>query len=140
MAKKQNLKTIQAKDTSRFQTDKLLKIPDYDSLPPIFSFHHMEYGGKNCLSRSDNAFKASTMSTLLRLSQQVWSQILSTRKETLGKENIPVKQFKVKLPRIVTPEVKSLIVFRLSKSERMAGIRHNDIYHILIVGSNLYKH
>lgn len=137
MTKRQNLKTIKAKNTSRFQTS---KPPDYDKLPPIFSFHHMDYGGKNCLSRSGGVFKASIISTLLQLSQQIWSQILSTRKETLGKENIPVKQFKVHLPRIVTPDVKSLMVFRLSESERMAGIRHNDIYHILIVGSNLYNH
>ena len=83
MSKRQNLKQIKAKNTSRIQADKLPEPPNYDSLPPVFSFHYMEYGGKNCLSRSGSALKTSVMSTLLRLSQQMWSQILSTcRKKT----------------------------------------------------------
>lgn len=137
MTKRKKLKKIKSKNTSRFQTS---EPPNYDILRPIFSFHHMEYGGKNCLSNCDGSFKASTISTLLRLSQQIWSHILSSPKESLGKENIPVKQFRVRLPRIVTPDVKSLMVFRLSESQRMAGIRHNNIYHILVVGNNLYNH
>ena len=137
MVKRQSFKTTATESTSRFHINEPL---NHDKLKPIFSFHHMEYGGKNCLSRCDGVSRALIVGTLLQLSQKTWSQILSTCKETLGKENIPVKQFKVRLPRIVTPEVKSLMVFRFSESERMAGIRHKDIYHILIVGDDLYNH
>ena len=137
MTKRQKLKTVKPKNTSRFD----IKEPqNYDRLKPIFSFRHMNYGGKNCLSNCDSPSRVSMVNTLLQLSQLKWSQILSTRKESYGKENIPKEQFKVSLPRFVTPDVKSLMVFRFSKSERMAGIRHNDIYHILIVGANLYDH
>ena len=137
MSKKRNLNTIKSKNTPRFD----IKEPqNYDKLKPIFSFRHMNYGGKKCLLHCDSLSKASMVKTLLQLSQLTWNQILSTSKKSHGKENIPIKQFKVSLPRIVTPDVKSLMVFRFSKSERMAGIRHNDIYHILIVGANLYDH
>ena len=137
MSKRQNLKTIKPKNTSHFD----IKEPqNYDKLKPIFSFRHMNYGGKNCLSHCDSPSKALMVSTLLQLSQLTWSEISSTSKESHGKENIPIEQFKVSLPHIVTPDVKSLMVFRFSKSGRMAGIRHNDIYHILIVGADLYKH
>ncbi|MBU4351450.1 hypothetical protein KKH63_03970 [Patescibacteria group bacterium] len=137
MTKRQNLKTINPKNTSRFNFE---EPQNYDKLKPIFSFRHMNYGGGNCLSHCDSSSKASVVKTLLQLSQLTWSQILSTRKESHGKENIPIKQFKVPLPSFVTPDVKSLMVFRFSESERMAGIRHNDIYHILIVGADLYGH
>jgi hypothetical protein len=137
MSKRQNLKTIKPKNTSHFD----IKEPqNYDKLKPIFSFRHMKYGGKNCLSRCDSPSKALMVNTLLQLSQLTWSEISSTSKESHGKENIPIEQFKMSLPHIVTPDVKSLMVFRFSKSGRMAGIRHNDIYHILIVGADLYKH
>jgi len=137
MSKRQNLKKIKPKNTSLFTIE---EPRNYDELKPIFSFRHMNYGGKNCLSQCDKPSRASMVNTLLQLSQLTWSQILSTPKESYGKEKIPIEQFKVSLPHFVTPDVKSLMVFRFSKSERMAGIRHNDIYHILIVGDNLYDH
>lgn len=137
MTKGQNLKTIKPKNTSHFN----IKEPqNYDKLKPIFSFRYMNYRGKNCLSNCDKFSKASMVKKLLQLSQLTWSQILSSPKESHGKENIPRKQFKVSLPRVLTPDVKSLMVFRFSKSERMAGIRQNDIYDILVVGADLYKH
>ena len=137
MTKRKNLKRIKPKNTSRFNIE---EPQNYDKLKPIFSFRHMSYRGRNCLLRCDSSSRASMVNTLLQLSQLTWSQILSTPKESYGKENIPREQFKVSLPRFVTPDVKKLMVFRFSKSERMVGIRHNDIYHILIVGANLYDH
>ena len=137
MANRRNLKKIKLKNTPRFA---IKELQNYDKLKPIFSFRNMNYRGANCLSHCDGPSRAKMVNTLLRLSQLTWSQILSTPKESHGKENIPIKQFKVSLPPIVTPDVESLMVFRFSKSERMAGIRHNDIYDILIVGANLYGH
>lgn len=137
MSKKLNLNTIKPKNTSLFDIE---EPQNYDKQKPIFSFRHMKYGGKNCISHCDKPSKASVIKKLLQLSQLTWSQILSSSKESLGKEKIPIKQFKVPLPSFVTPDVKSLMVFRFSESERMAGIRHNDIYHILIVGADLYAH
>ena len=137
MTKNLNLIKIKPKNTSRFD----IKEPqNFDNLRPIFSFRHMNFGGKNCLSHCDKLSKASMIKKLLQLSQLTWSQILSSSKKSYGKENIPRKQFKVSLPRVLTPDVQSLMVFRFSKSERMAGIRQNDIYDILVVGADLYEH
>lgn len=137
MSKMLKLNKIKPKNTSLFD---IPEPQNYDNLKPIFSFRNMKYGGKNCLSHCDSPSRASMVSKLLRLSQLTWSQILSARKESHGKENIPIEQFNVSLPNFITPDVKTLMVFRFSKSERMAGIRHNDIYHILIVGADLYDH
>jgi len=137
MSNKLKLNKIKPKNTSRFD----IKEPqNYDNLKPIFSFRNMKYGGKNCLSKCNSRSRASMVKTLLMLSQLTWHEISSTSKESHGKENIPIEQFKVPLPHIVTPEVKTLTVFRFSRSERMAGIRYKDIYDILIVGADLYKH
>lgn len=138
MGKGNNFKKVSVKDTSRFQIKELP--PNYDSLKPIFSFRHMDYGGRNCLSRCQKNSKADIADTLLQLSQQPWSKILSTHRKGLGKENIPINEFKVSLPSFVTPEVKALMVFKFSTSGRMAGIRRDDIYHILVIGDNLYDH
>lgn len=137
MNKKLNHNAIKSKNNTRFD----IKLPqNYDKRKPIFSFRHMDHRGKNCITNCDKPSRASMIKTLLQLSQLTWNQILSAPKESHGKENIPINQFKVTLPDIITPDVKSLIVFRFSKSDRMAGLRHNDIYDILVAGSDLYHH
>ena len=137
MSKMLKLNKIKLKNTSLFD----IKEPqNYDNLKPIFSFRNMKYGGKNCLSKCTSRSRASMVKTLLVLSQLTWSKIMSVSKKSHGKENISRKEFKVPLPKIITPEVESLMVFRFTKSERMAGIRINNIYEILIVGADLYKH
>lgn len=114
--------------------------PGYDSLKPIFSFRHMKYGSDNCLSQCTQDSKSSIVSTLLKLSQFTWNQLASKPKEGLGFEGIPRSRFIVPLPSFVTPDVKKLMVFRYSGLGRIAGIRIHDIYHILVVGGNLYPH
>jgi len=132
-----NPNLIKMKNNTRFEVN----LPhNYDNRKSIFSFRHMDHRSKNCITNCDKPSRASMIKTLLLLSQLTWNQILSSPKASHGKENIPIKQFKVHLPAIVTPDVKSLIVFRFSRSERMAGLRHNDIYDILVVDNDLYNH
>jgi hypothetical protein len=138
MGKKGKFKKISIKETSRLQIKE--KPPNYDTFKPIFSFRHMEYRGKCCLSSCEKLVRADVVDTLLQLSQIPWSEILSTQRKGIGKENIPVRQFKVKLPQFVTEDVEKLMVFHFSEAGRMAGIRRNDIYHVLVVGYKLYDH
>ncbi len=116
--------------------------PDYDDYKPIFSFCHMKYGKEYCVSRCTIKSKSSLVSTILQLSQLKWKKILSSPKETFGKENIPLKQFKATFNNyaVISPDVNVLMVFRFSKSERMAGIRLKNVYEILAVGKDLYEH
>jgi len=138
MAKHGNFKKISPKDTTRLQIKD--SPPDYDAMRPLFSFRHMDYRSKSCLSGCQRNSRADIADTLLQLSQQTWSGILSSFRKGIGKEKIPVDQFMVPLPSFVTPDVRSLMVFHYSGSGRMAGIRHNDVYHVLVVGDSLYKH
>ena len=135
--KNKKVKRLPFKETSHLIVK---EEPDYDSLTPIFSFRHMKYGSDNCLSQCTQDSKSSIVSILLKLSQFTWNQLASKRKESLGFEGIPCDQFTVPLPPFVTPDVKKIMVFRYSGAGRIAGIRIHDIYHILIVGANLYPH
>lgn len=136
MAKNRNFKKPPLSSASRFQIKETR--PDYDTFKPIFSFHNVRYKGNNCPSNCGN--KTAFINTIMLLSQRTWTELTITQKESLGQESIPVTSFKIPLPKIVTPDVKKLMVFRFSDSERVAGIRTNDIYHIVAVGINLYNH
>ena len=132
------IKSLPARKTSRLS----IEVPkvDYNSLKPIFSFRHMQYGSKHCLSQCRQDDKSCIADTLLHLSQFTWSQITSMSRRKLGFEHIPCNQFSSSLPSIITPDVEKLTVFHYSKAGRIAGMRINDVYHILVVGSNIYPH
>ena len=125
---------------------KRFKEPDpppinYGTHRPIFSFRHMRYGKAYCLSGCTPDDKADIVTTLLKLSQQIWNDILSPYTNSFGFEHIPVRQFNpTALPDIVTPDVRSLMVFAYSHGGRMAGIRKDDVYHVLLVGDDIYPH
>lgn len=113
--------------------------PDYDSLPPIFSLKYMNYGSKCCISKRRRRERSTILKTLLKLSQLEWKRISSLPREGSGYEVIRQDQFKFEFPAVVTDEV-NILVFRYSDGGRIAGFRINDIYHILMVGDNLYAH
>ena len=134
MANKKKLKKPAFKESFRFKAPKEPPI-DFDSLPPAFSFRHIKYSGKRCLSKCDDNAKVSIVDKLMRLSQLTWKQIYSQSKEKLGFEKIPRDKLKFPLPSIVTPEV-NIMVFRYSDAGRIAGFRAFDVYHIIAIGPN----
>lgn len=137
MAKNKHFKKLPARNTVNLTLPQPI---DYNSCKPIFSFFYMQYQSKQCLSQCDQNSKSDVVNTLLRLSQCTWQEINVAPKQSLGFEPIPVYRFKAPFPPIVTPEVRSLTVFRYSSVGRIAGFREKDIYHILMVGPQLYKH
>ena len=132
------IKSLPIRKTSRL----IVEPPrvDYNSHKPFFSFQHMQYGSRHCLSQCCRDDKSCIVDTLLHLSQFTWSQIISMPRQKLGFEQIPRNQFKASLPSVVTPEVEKLMVFHYSKAGRIAGMRIKDVYHILIVGADIYPH
>ncbi len=56
-----------------------------------------------------------------------------------GFETIPRHRFDIALPPILTPEV-AILVTRYDGGGRLAGYRDRDIYHIVLVGEDLYSH
>jgi hypothetical protein len=136
---KNKFKKLKAKNTPHISLREKLP-PDYNSKKPIFSFRYMKYQSNNCVSRCDENTKASIIETLVKLSQLTWNQIISTPSTGLGCESINCSQFRLPLPTLITPDVTSLNIFRYSEAGRIAGYRETDIYHILVVGPNLYNH
>lgn len=139
MAKDRSVKKQSVEKTNRFQIKD--PPPDYGKSKPIFSFFHMRYGKTYCLSKCEHGERSNLATLLLQMSQKTWDEIASTYRKSLGFEHIPVKKFHATVfPDIVTPDVVSLLVFAYSHGGRVAGIQQDDIFHILLVGENLYKH
>ena len=139
MAKNKDFKKPSIKSTSRIQIKDSL--PDHGKLKPIFSFFHMRYGKIYCLSKCERDDKSDLATTLLKLSQITWNEIASSYRKFYGYEHIPIEKFHAtEFPEIVTPDVKKLLVFSYSHGGRMAGIQQDNIFHIFLVGNNLYKH
>lgn len=140
MGKKgKNLKKPKSKHSNRFKVDDGVERVDYNSSPPIFSLKHIQYGGGCCISNCDSNDRSVILDKLLRLSQLAWKQIASQPKTGNGYESIPQFRFDKPIPNVVTQEV-NILVFRYSDAGRIAGFRVNDIYHIIMVGEDLYSH
>lgn len=112
---------------------------NHDLEKPIFSLRHMNYGGQCCISRQDDEKRALMIASLLRLSQSTWREIKSLPKK-LGFEPIPQERFKVTFPRDITPDTTILVAQYDGDGGRFAGYRERDIYHIVLVGKDLYNH
>lgn len=112
---------------------------NHDLEKPIFSLRNMQYGSTCCISKHDDEKKALMMATLLRLSQRTWRELRSLPKKQ-GFEPIPQDRFKVAFPSNVTPDTKILVAQYDGDGGRFAGYRDKDIYHIVLVGKDLYNH
>lgn len=115
---------------------------DYTTRKPMFTFYHMNPAGSYCVTRCERGDRADIAERLAALSQFTWGGLNQERRECYGHEQIKLKQFRTTIfpTEIVTPEVKSLMVFRYSNGGRMAGVRVHDVYHVILVGSDIYPH
>lgn len=140
MNKRKHIKTPPARSKGRFEVrEENIPSRSTNSLRPIFSFHHMPYGDEHSLTKCEPHVKSSVADTIVRLSQLTWGRIVSEPREGLGCEKIPHNQFRVPLPEVITEEV-PVLVFRHSDSGRIAGFRSRDIYHVILIGDDLYNH
>lgn len=141
MAKGKELKKPHSKSTSRIQVRTAESEPNYDLSKPIFSLKYINYQGPHCISQCQEEKKSLILSTLLRLSQSTWRDIKRLPREQ-GFEPIPHYRFTVSvpLPPNLTPDATILVVRYDGDGGRLAGYREKDIYHIVLVGRNLYPH
>lgn len=141
MAKGKELRKLRHKKTDHIRVGKVTAEPDYDLFKPLFSFKYINYLGDNCISRCAEEKKALILSKLLRLSQSIWQEIKKMSKDQ-GFEPIPQFRFTatVPLPENLTPEATILVARYDGDGGRIAGFRDKDIYHIVLVGRNLYSH
>ncbi len=139
MAKGKQIKRPSSKRSKRLKVKDPEPPPDYDLHKPIFSFKYMNYRRRYCISMCQNDKKSLIIDTLLRFSQLTWREIKSLPKES-GFEKMPSYRFKVGLPEILTPEVSILVARYDGEGGRLAGFRDKDIYHVVLVGTELYPH
>ena len=133
------LRKLKTKESNKFKMEVGNVVPDFNNLPPIFSLKYINYGGPCCISGRDSNERSVMLEKMLMLSQLAWKHIASQPKTGNGYEVIPQFRFNKPIPSIVTPEVK-ILVFRYSDAGRIAGFRINDVYHIIMVGDDLYSH
>lgn len=139
MARRKNLKRPSLKSGKNFQIQDIEPTPiDYNKLPPLFSLKHMSYQGSYCISRCQQVEQAEILNKIQRLSQATWAEIRGWDKK-MGFEPMPPHRFQAALPSILTPDV-TILVARYDQTGRMAGFRENDVYHIVLVGRDLYSH
>jgi hypothetical protein len=139
MPKERFLKKPHARSSPRFQVMDTKSDVDFDQLQPLFSLKHIQYRKDYCISQCNEESKSLILEKLLKISQLTWRRIKSEPREGLGCEIIPQNKFIATLPPIITPEV-TILVFRYSKAGRIAGYRDKDVYHVLLVGPDLYAH
>jgi hypothetical protein len=139
MARGRKFRRPSNKSSKHFQIKDTEPSPDYDLRPPIFSLKYMPYQGHCCISKCQKGKKALILDKILKLSQSKWKEIRGFPKKS-GFETIPHHRFKVSLPATLTPEVTIEVARYDGDGGRFAGFREKDIFHIVLVGKDLYPH
>lgn len=134
MPKKKHLKNIGTTDREGIISNK----PHY----PSFCFRYLQYVSiKDC---KDVNFFVKFMKRLQCLSSIEWKEIDKSHRHSFGYEPIPVDSIKVSRPSVITPEVKSLTVFRATgDNHSFIGFRDGDVFRIIFVEANfgdIYSH
>ncbi len=103
---------------------------NYDENPPVFSLEKLQ-SGKYCLSSLDQENKAKFADAIFRRKSITWNQIKQQDRHGLGTEKIPKTQIKAPIPRFITEDFESFLVFRYNGHKPMVGYRQRDIFFVL---------
>lgn len=114
--------------------------PNYDNEGPKFCLGDLQPGFTvECLTQEGQAAFARALS---KRSLMTWEQIRRAPRHGLGSETIRVKQIKPMIPAAFDGEDK-VLVLRYHGTLPMAGVRINDVYHLLWIEpryNDLYDH
>lgn len=108
---------------------------------PIFCFKYFQHKTlKPCTEKQVKNF----FERLSKLGQLGWSEIKRSGRHEYGWELLPKKSIKCELPRIVTPEVEKVYVFRYNNDNNpFIALRSGSVLHILLIEANfgdIYDH
>lgn len=104
--------------------------PNYDDMPPVFSLERLQVGDY-CLSTMDQEHKASFADAMFRRRQMLWRDLKQANRHGLGTEKIQKDQIKAPIPRFITDEQESFLVFRFHGKAPMVGYRVRNIFYVL---------
>lgn len=109
---------------------------------PVFCFKYLDdrWGLKNL----DKNKKSGLLEQLCKLSSLTWTQINSSGRHGMGKENINpgTSGLKCKLPPDIYSEDSNIYALRYSNNLPFVGIRSGFVFHLLGIDHNftLYNH
>lgn len=114
---------------------------DYNKKPLVFSLERVQ-DGDYCFSKLDQADKAQFAEAIFKRRALTWNQINQADRHGLGHEKIPKAQIKAAIPKFITEDKDSFMVFRFSGLKPMVGYRVNDVFYVLWFDHNfsLYPH
>jgi hypothetical protein len=119
------------------------KNPIEDIKYPLFSFKYLEDDSiKDC---DDSKFFFDFIIRLKKLSELGWDEIRKSARHSFGTEKIPKNKIKKSVfPKIVTPDVQYLTVFRTKGNNLpFVGIQEGIVFHILFIEcefGDIYDH
>ena len=139
MGKKKNKPQIKEVDKFNDLDRGKIEKPKY----PIFSFRYLQ--DTSIRNSTDTDFFIKFLLRLQKLSELGWNEIRNSAKHQFGTEKIKISDIKPKNhPRVITPEVEKLTVFRANGDNRpFLGIEENGIFHIIYIEAkfnDIYDH
>ena len=109
---------------------------------PAFSFRYLQEASINECSKVK--FFYTFLMRLRTLSCTEWKEIDKSSRHSFGYEKIPISLIHVALPSVITPEVKTLTVFRATgDNHAFIGFRDLDVFSIIFIESqfgDIYNH
>lgn len=127
------------KGSKRIKTPELAPAST-NKFKPIFSFEYLD--DDYCISKCEKHEKASFADTLRVMGKMTWEELINTRRHANGCEEIPVKQIRGHLPKIITEDVDHVLAFRFQGKKPMVGHRVKETFYVIWLDRNfkLYPH
>lgn len=112
----------------------------YDREHPTFCLRYLQPGFD--LNALDKDARAAFAMTLQKLASLTWGELRGQHKHKLGYEMLPANKFKASAPRGFD-DAPQFMVFRYHGKLPMAGVRVNEVFHVLWIERHfreLYDH
>lgn len=114
--------------------------PSYDDLTPVFCLHYMQpCFGVDCLDHKGGSAFAKK---LQQMASMRWKELITSGRHGHGSEHIPKTQIRGPVPAKFQDQER-FMVFRYHGKLPMAGVRINDVFHVLWIErqfGDLYDH
>lgn len=114
---------------------------NYDLATIVFSLEKLQ-SGRYCFSELDQENKAMFADAIFRRKNLTWADIKKAGRHQLGTEKIQKNSIRAPVPKFITEEVDSYLVFRYHGLRPMVGYRQRDVFYVLWFDSDftLYDH
>lgn len=127
MGRRGKIKKPQKNTSPRFTVQ---EPQNYELEPAIFSLERVQ-PGKYCLSHLDQENKAKFSDAMYKRRSMTWAQLKCADRHKLGCEKITRGQITAPIPRFITDDVGSFLVFRYHELRPMVGYRSKNVFYVL---------